>query len=114
MPQKIERSGMSLFNGNEEVVEASHQKFEIFWSRYKIKQLDSDTHVKNILNCVIDLTSRLPQLNQRAPSYSAAKYNHHIFSVFLPKMYCPKIFFAKYSVHILAKYFLHSPHSEAK
>ena len=55
--QKIERSGKSLLQGNEEVVEASHQRFQNFWNQYKFINLDSDTHGKNLLDCVIDMNT---------------------------------------------------------
>ena len=55
--KKIEWSGKSLLHGNEEVVEASYQRFQNFWNRYKVINLDSDTHGKNLLNCVIDMNT---------------------------------------------------------
>ena len=53
--QKIERTGNSLFNGTEEVVEAAHQRFNEFWKRYQVTQVDRDSHGKNLFNCTIDV-----------------------------------------------------------
>ena len=35
VPQVIERTGKGLFFPSEEVVEATHSKFDIFWQRFK-------------------------------------------------------------------------------
>ena len=53
--QKIERTGTSLYNGNEEVVEAAHKRFDEFWKRYKICQVDRESHGSNLFNCLIDV-----------------------------------------------------------
>ena len=49
VPQVIERSGASLFLTSEQVVEASHQKFNVFWERYKVNDLERPMHGENLL-----------------------------------------------------------------
>ena len=57
VPQAIERSGASLYLTSEQVVEASHQKFSVFWERYKVLDLERPMHGDNLLACVIDFNS---------------------------------------------------------
>ena len=49
VPQAIERSGASLFLSSEQVVEASHQKFNVFWESYKVNDLERPMHGENLL-----------------------------------------------------------------
>ena len=39
IPQVLDRTGKSLFHSSEQVVEASHSKFNNFWEQYKVGQL---------------------------------------------------------------------------
>ena len=57
VPQAIERSGASLYLTSEQVVEASHQKFNVFWERYKVLDLERPMHGDNLLACDIDFNS---------------------------------------------------------
>ena len=47
----------SLYLTSEQVVEASHQKFSVFWERYKVLDLERPMHGDNLLACVIDFNS---------------------------------------------------------
>ena len=58
IPQVIERTGKSLFLSSEQVVEASHAKFDKMWQRYKVLDLERETHGENLLKCVIDFNSK--------------------------------------------------------
>ena len=51
VPQAIERTNP------EQVVEATHAKFEKFWSKYVVVDLESDVHGEKLLQCVIDFNS---------------------------------------------------------
>ena len=42
VPQAIERTGKGLLGNSEQVVEATHAKFEKFWSKYVVVDLESD------------------------------------------------------------------------
>ena len=44
VPQVIARTGKGLFYQSEEVVEATHSKFETFWKRYKVLDVESEQH----------------------------------------------------------------------
>ena len=57
VPQAIERSGASLYLTSEQVVEASHQKFSVFWERYKVLDLERPMHGDHLLACVLDFNS---------------------------------------------------------
>ena len=43
---------------SEEVVEAAHAKFDKFWQRYKVIDVESDKHGENLLQCVIDFVTK--------------------------------------------------------
>ena len=49
--------GQGLFFNSEQVVEAAHQKFGIFWEKYKTLNLESDAHGTRLLQCVIDFNA---------------------------------------------------------
>ena len=51
-------SGKGLFYQSEEVVEASHSKFETIWKRYKILDVESKQHGKNLLECLLDFNTK--------------------------------------------------------
>ena len=60
VPQAIERTGKGLLGNSkqhEQVVEATHAKFETFWSKYVVVDLESDVHGERLLQCVIDFNS---------------------------------------------------------
>ena len=57
VPQAIERTGKGLLGNSEQVVEATHAKFEKFWSKYVVVDLESDVHGERLLQCVIDFNS---------------------------------------------------------
>ena len=44
---------LRMFYESEQVVEETHQKFSIFWERYKVLDLESEIHGTNLLNCLI-------------------------------------------------------------
>ena len=44
VPQVLQRTGSGLFFQSEEVVEATHSKFDIFWQRYKVFEVESEKH----------------------------------------------------------------------
>ena len=54
VPQVLEKTGKGLFEGTEEVVEATHGKFDRIWSRYKVKKLEDPQHGENLLAAVLD------------------------------------------------------------
>ena len=58
VPQVIQRTGKGLFCQSEEVVEAAHAKFDKFWQRYKVIEVESDKHGENLLQCVIDFVTK--------------------------------------------------------
>ena len=58
VPQVIQRTGKGLFYQSEEVVEAAHAKFDKFWQRYKVIDVESDKHGENLLECVIDFVTK--------------------------------------------------------
>ena len=57
VPQAIERTGKGLLGNSEQVVEATHAKFEKFWSKYVVVDLESDVHGERLLQYVIDFNS---------------------------------------------------------
>ena len=57
VPQAIERTGRGLLGNSEQVVEATHAKFEQFWLKYVVVDLESDIHGERLLECVIDFNS---------------------------------------------------------
>ena len=57
VPQAIERTGKGLLGSSEQVVEATHAKFEKFWMKYKVVDLESDSHGDRLLMCVIDFNA---------------------------------------------------------
>ena len=58
MPQAIQRTGKSLYLSSEQVVEASHAKFDKKWERYKVLDLERDSHGTQVLQCVVDFNSK--------------------------------------------------------
>ena len=44
IPQVIKRTGKSLYLSSEQVVEATHAKFAVFWERYKVNNLEKESH----------------------------------------------------------------------
>ena len=58
VPQVIARTGKGLFYQSEEVVEATHSKFETFWKRYKVLDVESEQHGKNLLECLLDFNTK--------------------------------------------------------
>ena len=57
MPQILEETGKGLGEGSEEVVEATHSKFEKIWAWYKVNNLEDPQHGENLLASVIDFNS---------------------------------------------------------
>ena len=57
IPQVIERTGKGLFFSTEQVVEATHQKFAVYWEKYKVLKLESDAQGNRLLACVIDFNT---------------------------------------------------------
>ena len=57
VPQVIENTGKGLFEGSEEVVEASHAKFERIWTRFKVNKLEDPQHGKNLLAAVTEFNA---------------------------------------------------------
>ena len=43
---------------SEEVVEATHSKFETFWKRYKALDVESDQHGQSLLECLLDFNTK--------------------------------------------------------
>ena len=58
IPQVIQRTGKSLYLSSEQVVEATHAKFDKFWQRYKVLALEKESHGNQLLKCVIDFNSK--------------------------------------------------------
>ena len=58
VPQVIARTGKGLFYQSEEVVEATHSKFETFWKRYKVLDVESEQHGQNLLECLLDFNTK--------------------------------------------------------
>ena len=57
VPQAIERTGKSLFLSSEQVVEATHQKFSVFWERFKVLELEREKHGDQLLACTIEFNA---------------------------------------------------------
>ena len=57
IPQVLDRTGKSLFHSSEQVVEASHSKFNHFWERYKVVDFERPTHGEQLKECVLDFNS---------------------------------------------------------
>ena len=57
VPQVVEKTGKGLQEGSEEVVEATHSKFDKFWARYKVKDLEDPQHGENLLARTSDFNS---------------------------------------------------------
>ena len=58
IPQVIERTGRSLHLSSEQVVEAAHAKFDKVWQRYKVNNLERDSHGEKLRNCVVDFNTK--------------------------------------------------------
>ena len=58
VPQVIARTGRGLFFQSEEVVEATHSKFETFWKRYKVLDVESEQHGRSLLECLLDFNTK--------------------------------------------------------
>ena len=58
VPQVIERTGTSLYLSSEQVVEATHAKFEKSWQKYKVLDPESESHGQQLYNCVLDFNSK--------------------------------------------------------
>ena len=43
---------------SEDVVEATHSKFETFWKRYKVLDVESDQHGQSLLECLLDFNTK--------------------------------------------------------
>ena len=57
VPQVVEKTGRGLQEGSEEVVEATHSKFDRFWARYKVMDFEDPQHGTNLLACTTDFNS---------------------------------------------------------
>ena len=57
LPQVIERTGKFLYFSFEQVVEAAHVKFDKIWQRYKVTDLEKDSHGYK-LNFVVDFNTK--------------------------------------------------------
>ena len=58
IPQVIERTGKSLYLSSEQVVEATHAKFDQMWQRYVVLDEERESHGKQLLACIIDFNSK--------------------------------------------------------
>ena len=67
VPQVIQRTGKGLFYQSKEVVKAAHAKFDKFWQRYKVIDVESDKHGENLLQCVIDNALTGSDLSDQIP-----------------------------------------------
>ena len=47
-----------LFFQSEEVVEATHLKFETFWKQYKVLDVESEQHGQSLLECMLDFNTK--------------------------------------------------------
>ena len=43
---------------SEQVVEATHAKFDMFWQRYKVNDVERQSHCDKLLACVRDFNSK--------------------------------------------------------
>ena len=57
IPQVLDRTGKSLFHSSEQVVEASHSKFNNFWEQYKVVDFERPTHGEQLKECVLEFNS---------------------------------------------------------
>ncbi len=57
IPQVITRTGKSLYLSSEQV-EATHAKFAVFWERYKVNDLQKESHGTNLRSCVVEFNTR--------------------------------------------------------
>ena len=54
VPQAIEITGRGLHYQSDEVMEATHAKFDTFWRRYKVIDVESEIPGERLLECVLD------------------------------------------------------------
>ena len=54
VPQVIEITGRGLHYQSDEVMEATHAKFDTFWRRYKVIDVESEIPGERLLECVLD------------------------------------------------------------
>ena len=47
-----------LLRNHVKVVEAAHAKFDIFWRRYKVLDVESESHGEALLNCLNDFNTK--------------------------------------------------------
>ena len=52
VPQVIKRTA------SEQVVEATRAKFDKMWQRYKVVDMERESHGKQLLRCVVDFNSK--------------------------------------------------------
>ena len=57
-PSDRENWQISFSLSSEQVVEASHAKFDIFWQWYKVLDVERKSHGEQLLNCVKDFISK--------------------------------------------------------
>ena len=50
-------TGKRLFLQLEEVVEATHSKFDIFWQRFKVIEVESEKHGERLMECVVEVNA---------------------------------------------------------
>ena len=70
------------------MVEAAHAKFDKFWQRYKVIDVESDKHGENLLECVIDFVTKKHLINWLAmhvpfPIFGWSRTCHCIISLAL-------------------------------
>ena len=58
VPQVIEKIGQPLYFSSEQVVEATHAKFDKMWQKFKVLDMKKDSHGKYLLKCVLDFNSK--------------------------------------------------------
>ena len=51
-------TGKGLFLQLEEVVEATHSKFDIFWQRFKVIEVESEKHGERLMECVVEFNAK--------------------------------------------------------
>ena len=47
-----------MYLSSEQVVEASHAKFDQFWAKFKVLNMERESHGENLLKCVIDFNTK--------------------------------------------------------
>ena len=57
MFQKFVRGLANHFNSIQQVVEASHQKFNALWENFKVLDLERPTYGENLLKCVLEFNT---------------------------------------------------------